>query len=216
MEAVVSRIRCPKCSVVLEPKEITGGWCDRCGKKLPDEFLAAARAAMTAGVQTAPAVPGMYGVVPRRSKRPLRGLVFFVLLVLGIVSFVLYSRFQPDVKITVDNSGTGTDDEVILSVDGSETRVASHRVGSIECRAGSRHIIASRGGRVTFDQVKDLIGRRDHPRNYLLDPDATHRYWIRTVDYGVSVPKFNTYYSEIDHYWQIADQITRVPPGRLD
>jgi hypothetical protein len=40
----MARLTCPNCGAVLGPSDLTAGWCDSCGKKIPATVIAAAPA----------------------------------------------------------------------------------------------------------------------------------------------------------------------------
>jgi hypothetical protein len=77
--ATMTPSRCPKCDALLSPQEVTDGWCETCGKKLPATLRA-----------SQPASPDPPGVLPNAgwADRILLviGLLFVAtLLVVGII-----------------------------------------------------------------------------------------------------------------------------------
>jgi hypothetical protein len=40
--SLMARLTCPNCNTALGPADLSAGWCDSCGKKIPGPLLAAA------------------------------------------------------------------------------------------------------------------------------------------------------------------------------
>lgn len=140
-------------------------------------------------------------------------------LLLGVIAAIsavvgLYRTYvQSDVRIYVDN---GASQPIEVRLDGKQAlTVAAGTVGVIKCRHGEKRLEVTRAGATVFDHVVSLVAPEyREPRKYVLDPEGAHRYWIRTVAYGASIPQFRTYYDEADRYRQLAGTINLVPAGK--
>jgi hypothetical protein len=77
-----TELRCYNCGVSPSTREMLDGWCDECGKRLPDSFASEAKKRLAA--QPAPSAP--------RSRRgPWVGFALAVLLGAGALVVVLAS-----------------------------------------------------------------------------------------------------------------------------
>ncbi len=213
----MSEIRCPNCNVELSAIDRVSGWCDNCGKKIPPYALAGAPLQTISDAPRLPSFESPSRPVPRpfrpsysaRTRRWM-GLGFIALLVLGVAGVVLYFLLQPNVAIAVDNGGSGP---MTVLLDGSETlTVPAGQVKVMSCWSGRRRITVKRGDQTVFDKTLELKGGgRRGSRKYLLNPEATNRYWVQTVHYGLNIPSFGTYFDDLDHYRQMADEIKLAP-----
>lgn len=214
----MSETRCPSCGAALRAVDLITGWCDGCGKKIP-AFVQSAARGTAARTLPRPALddpefgpaPAPYRAPDFRRRRLWGALVVVVLLALVAAGVGLYYWFKTDVEITVDN---GASEPATVFLDGVESlTVPGRQAAVLSCRSGRHKISVARGGKTVFDEVKDLQGGERESRKYLLNPEADNRYWVRTVEYGFSVPRFTTYYNDADRYQQSAAEIHLAPAG---
>ncbi len=122
---------------------------------------------------------------------------------------VYFGFLRTDAVIYLDNGGT---ERITLLVNGAEKlAVSPGQVDSFSCRAGALHIIAKRGNRVVFDQMKTIAVELHGRRNYLLNPEATNRYRTIEVQYGISFPDFQAYSDREDKARLVAEGLNLVP-----
>lgn len=79
----MSRVSCPHCDAVLPPQQLADGWCDACGKKIPNHALAA-----TTRASARPrGVGGEEATLPGTTGRPTVAgyLVIFLFVAIGAV-----------------------------------------------------------------------------------------------------------------------------------
>jgi hypothetical protein len=148
---------------------------------------------------------------PQRSGRSLRWIVLAVFGLLAAGGLGFYFTPRPNVWIYVDNGGK---EDLEVSLDG--VQVVTVKAGTcqiVKCREGKKHITVTCGGRTVFEQRKALGSDRPGPAKYVLNPEMTNRYRVRTVNYGFWFPSFKTYYSDLDHYRQIAEQVPVIQPA---
>jgi hypothetical protein len=137
-------------------------------------------------------------------------LSVFALAAVGVAAYLL---LRPDCEIYVDNGGS---EPITVSLDGSsEITVAKGQVEKIPCRAGSHHITVWRGGKVVFDETRELTKASRGKNKYILNPEKSNRYWQRTVQYGIGIPNFSFYINDLDRYHKIAAQVSLLTPGEF-
>jgi hypothetical protein len=213
----MSSARCPNCEAELDAVDLASGWCDRCGKKIPDF-------ARSTGISpTRRDAPRLAASDPERPplrsgyRQPnyaLRGLVALGMVVIIVAGIGLYFWLKHDVEITVDNGGS---EPVTVFVDGSqELTVPAGEKKVFTCRSGQRKITVRRGERTVVDESRRLEGKghRGESRKYLLNPEADNRYWVRTVQYGTVLPTLSPFVrGDADRYRRAANEIKLVPVG---
>ncbi len=196
LEPPMSEIRCPNCNAVLSPAALVGTWCDKCGKRIH------------AFDRSAPSCEA--GPQPPTDPTKIRRVVLFSVLAMAAAGVVLYLIFATNVTIYVDN---GSEEPVAVFLDGArKLTVDSGQVDSFSCRSGAHRFVVQCGDRTVFEETKTVESRGNAGRGkYLINPEATNRYRTRNVEYGMSVPRFQTYYDEEDRVRLLAGDLNLVP-----
>jgi hypothetical protein len=91
MEIPMSQIQCPYCHAALPSQELASGWCETCGKRIPEYDLMAAKSSGGTG--------GSYVATAAPAKTKLTvGQWFMILLVVAAVLVVVGSAAAGDPK----------------------------------------------------------------------------------------------------------------------
>ena len=105
-----------------------------------------------------------------------------LLLFLMCGGFFLLMEFSPKyAMIDVDNA---TADPLTVYIDGEKVEtIPARSSGRVRCKVGEHEIRVTRGGKTVFDETKTV-----EQKEYVLNPDKQHRYFVRTVKYGTGRP----------------------------
>jgi hypothetical protein len=142
----------------------------------------------------------------------MRRVVLFSVLGLAATGCVLYAIFAPNVTIYVDN---GSQEPVNVFMDGAEKLVvAPGQADSFSCRSGAHQFVVKRGDKTVFEETKTVKSRGNAGRGkYLINPEATNRYRTKEMQYGMSIPSFQTYQDEEDRIGLLVGNLNLVPPS---
>ncbi|MFQ5732844.1 MAG: TFIIB-type zinc ribbon-containing protein [Planctomycetaceae bacterium] len=173
---------CPHCGGAITTADGERGECSRCGgpvKPVVEEAILVEPVHDWPGVTRPRAHPA--SAPPPRRGRGGWSVATILLLVFG-GGFVaccglcgLAYYYVKDVDIYVDNDSAET---LMVYIDDEHVdTVQPHSAKKVECKSGSKHVkVTHAAGKVVFDQTLALKNKQ-----YVLNPDKKHRYWIRKL-----------------------------------
>lgn len=108
-------------------------------------------------------------------------------------------------RVYVDN---GTDQTMTVFVDGEEVEtVPPKSVRKVTINAGERAIRVEQNGKAVFEGTKTIEGE-----DYVLNPDETHRYFVRTVKYYYLTPPIQKQRVRLSFEDELASLFSVVTP----
>jgi hypothetical protein len=183
--------RCPHCLKFIAVPEDVGGTsrlCPRCDGWFVVPFDVSVIEDVLPVKETAAAPPPSPRSRAARSKKARAQTIGILTVVLGsfaafwVVRWVLYLYYWPPISIYADNQDA---EEATVAIDGGPpVHVAPGQYQIVKCWSGQRRIQVTRGEKVVFDEVKELMwphGRLGE--QYLLNVGGKGHYLTYEVKY---------------------------------